>query len=187
MTMHLGAFWVQMVSKIHLGGVQILWEFSRFFWNLFSFSSSYFYLLEGSKIFFVSTKYFICIVCVLICLWEFFWNFCDFWNIFRDFKQFPVFTGIFSQWKIILGNKKKSYPFLPGRAPKPNPLQPSGQAAKGQTEPSSKSHTLSCLGRTRQHRRRSLACAPSCKGALCLYKGYRHSLARPSRCHRLPP
>jgi hypothetical protein len=41
---------------------------SGFFWNLFSFSLSYFYLLEGSKIFFMSTKCFVWIVHVLIYL-----------------------------------------------------------------------------------------------------------------------
>jgi hypothetical protein len=41
-------------------------NFPDFFWNLFSFSLSYFYLLEGSKIFFMSTKYFILIVHALI-------------------------------------------------------------------------------------------------------------------------
>jgi hypothetical protein len=34
---------------MRLGAVQI---FPRIFWNLFSFSSSYLYLLEGSKFFY---------------------------------------------------------------------------------------------------------------------------------------
>jgi hypothetical protein len=38
------------------------------FWELFSLSSSYFYLLEGSKIFFMNSEYFIWIVRVLKCL-----------------------------------------------------------------------------------------------------------------------
>jgi hypothetical protein len=61
MPVHLGASWVQKVSKMRLG-VVLSREFSGFFWNLFSFSLSYFYLLEGSKIFFMSSKYFIWIV-----------------------------------------------------------------------------------------------------------------------------
>jgi hypothetical protein len=43
-------------------------NFSGFFRNLFSFSSSYFYLLEGSKILFMSPKCFIWIVHALIYL-----------------------------------------------------------------------------------------------------------------------
>jgi hypothetical protein len=39
------------------------------------FPLSYFYLLEGSKIFFLSSKYFIWIVHVPLSLWEFSWNF----------------------------------------------------------------------------------------------------------------
>jgi hypothetical protein len=48
---------------------------------------SLFYLLEDSKIFFMSTKYFIYIVHAPIKLWEFSWNFSDFQNIFRDFIE----------------------------------------------------------------------------------------------------
>jgi hypothetical protein len=43
-------------------------EFSGFFWDLFSFSLSFFYLLEGSKILFMSSQCFIWIVHVLIYL-----------------------------------------------------------------------------------------------------------------------
>jgi hypothetical protein len=61
--------------------------FSEFFWNLFSFFVSYFYLIEGSKIFFVKSKYSIWVVHVQIYLWEFFYNFWNIWNIFRGFYE----------------------------------------------------------------------------------------------------
>jgi hypothetical protein len=63
MPMHLVVLECKKVSKMRLVAVQNLPRiFPDFFWNLFSFSMSYFYLLEGSKIFFMSTKYFIWIV-----------------------------------------------------------------------------------------------------------------------------
>jgi hypothetical protein len=85
MPMHLGECkrfqkCVQVLSKCFR-------EVSGLFWNLFSFSLSLFYLLEDSKIFFMSTKYFIYIVHAPIKLWEFSWNFSDFQNIFRDFIE----------------------------------------------------------------------------------------------------
>jgi hypothetical protein len=85
-------------------------EFSGLFWNYSQFPLSYFYLVEGSKIFSMSTKYFIWIVRVPICLWEFSWNCCDFRSIFRAFKQFLVFTGIVFALKIN-SKIKKNYPF----------------------------------------------------------------------------
>jgi hypothetical protein len=59
MLMHLGFSCVQKAFKIRLGADQILLRISIFFWNLFSLSSSYFYLLECSKIFFLISTYFI--------------------------------------------------------------------------------------------------------------------------------
>jgi hypothetical protein len=52
MPMHLVVLECKKVSKMRLGAVQTFREFSGFFWNLFSFFLSYFYLLEGSKILF---------------------------------------------------------------------------------------------------------------------------------------
>jgi hypothetical protein len=109
---------------------------------------SYFYLLEGSKIFFMSTKYCIWIVSVPVYLWEFSWKFCDFRSIFRAFRQFLVFAGIVFALKIISENKRNSS-FPPGPSPKvlpapalaqpsarPNPIEARqsrpGQARHGQ-------------------------------------------------------
>jgi hypothetical protein len=47
---------------MRLGVVQILLRIFGLFWDLFSLSLSYFYLLEGSKIFFMRSKYFTWIV-----------------------------------------------------------------------------------------------------------------------------
>jgi hypothetical protein len=73
------------------------------------FSLSYFYLLEGSKTFYMSSKYFIWIVHVPMCLREFSWNFCDFRCIFRAFKQVLDFFWNCFALKII-SKKKKIYP-----------------------------------------------------------------------------
>jgi hypothetical protein len=51
---------------MRLGAVQILPRIFRIFLEFILISLSYFYLLEGSKIFFLSTKYFIWIVHVSI-------------------------------------------------------------------------------------------------------------------------
>jgi hypothetical protein len=93
-------------------------NFSGFFWNLFSFFLSYFYLLEGSKILFMSSKYFIWIVHVPMCPREFSWNFCDFRSIFRVFKQFLEFF-----WNCfrIKNNFEKNKPYLTGPSPKARP------------------------------------------------------------------
>jgi hypothetical protein len=66
MPMHPGVSWVQKVSKMRLVAVQILPRIFRIFLEFILISSSYFYLLESSKIFFLSTKYFIWIVHVSI-------------------------------------------------------------------------------------------------------------------------
>jgi hypothetical protein len=58
MLMHLGFSCVQKAFKIRLGADQILLRISIFFWNLFSLFSSYFYLLECFKIFFVDLQIF---------------------------------------------------------------------------------------------------------------------------------
>jgi hypothetical protein len=87
---HADASWCFLSAKgfkIHLGVVQK--SFGNFpdFSEIYShFPSSYFYLLEGSKIFRLSSKYFIWIVRVPMCLWKFSWNFCDFLFIFRAVK-----------------------------------------------------------------------------------------------------
>jgi hypothetical protein len=52
MPMHLVVLECKKVSKMRLGAVQTLPRIFRIFWNLFSFSLSYFYLLECSKILF---------------------------------------------------------------------------------------------------------------------------------------
>jgi hypothetical protein len=69
MPMHIGASWVQKVSKMRLGAIVTLSRIFQIFSGIYShFSLSYFYLLEGSKIFFMSSKCFIWIVHVLIYL-----------------------------------------------------------------------------------------------------------------------
>jgi hypothetical protein len=69
MPMHIGVSWVQKVSKMRLGAVLIFPRIFRIFLEfILIFSLSYFYLLEGSKIFFMSPKCFIWIVHVLIYL-----------------------------------------------------------------------------------------------------------------------
>jgi hypothetical protein len=88
--------WVQKLFKMRLGDAQTLPRIFRIFLDLFSFSLRYLYLLEGSKIFLMSSKYFIWIVHTSIYLWEFSWNFCDFQSIFRAFKQFLDFSELLS-------------------------------------------------------------------------------------------
>jgi hypothetical protein len=88
---------------MHLRVVQSFREFSGIFWNLFSFSLSYFYVLEGSKIFFMSCKYFIYIVHVPIYLWEFFLKFWNFLSIFHAFKTISRFSRIIFAFKIKFG------------------------------------------------------------------------------------
>jgi hypothetical protein len=108
-------------------------DFSRIYSH---FSLSIFYLLEGSKIFFMNSKHFIWIVHVPMCLWEFSWNFCDYRSIFRVFKQILGFSGIVFALKII-SKKKKIYPIYLGRArrPDPGPHRPSCRPARGPSEP----------------------------------------------------
>jgi hypothetical protein len=95
MSMHLSASWVQKgfknVFRSYPNSLENFLDFSGIYSH---FSLSYFYLLEGYKIFFMSSKQFIWIVHVLMSLWEFSWNFCDFRSIFRVFKQFLDFFGI---------------------------------------------------------------------------------------------
>jgi hypothetical protein len=76
----------------------------------------------------MNTKYFIWIVRVSICLWEFFWKFWNFLSIFRDFKPMFKFCGIVFALKLI-SEKYKSYPILLGWARRPDPslqAQPAG-------------------------------------------------------------
>jgi hypothetical protein len=60
-------------------------------------------------------------------LWEFSWNFCDFWSIFRAFKQFLDFSGIVFALNINT-KKNKTYPTGPSLMlrPKSAPTQPPG-------------------------------------------------------------
>jgi hypothetical protein len=64
-----------------------------------------------------------------MCLWEFFWNFCDFRSIFRAFKQFLEFF-----WNCFhIKNKfEKNKPYLtrpsPKARPRSAPAQPSAHA-----------------------------------------------------------
>jgi hypothetical protein len=123
---------VQKVSKVRLGASKSFREFSTLFWDLFSFDLSYFYLLEGSKIFFLCSKYFIWIAQVPMCLWEFSWNFWDFLTIFRALKYFVDFF-----WNYLCTGKyfgKKTYPTILGRAPGPDPTRfgPAARPAKAQ-------------------------------------------------------
>jgi hypothetical protein len=88
MLMHLVVFECKRFQKCVQELSKSFREFSGFFWNFFSFSLSYFYLLEGSKIFFMSSKCFIWIVQVLIQLW-------DFPEIFGIFRVFFVALSIY--------------------------------------------------------------------------------------------
>jgi hypothetical protein len=134
---------VQKVSKMRLGAVQILPRIFRIFWNLFSFSLSYFYLLEGSKIFFMSSKCFIWIVHVLIYLSEFSWNLCDFSSIFRAFKTISAFSGIvsgiknkFGKQTTILQERAEPEGLTHSGPPAPTPAQPPGPPRPiGQSRP----------------------------------------------------
>jgi hypothetical protein len=105
-----------------LGVVQTLPRFFWIFWNLFSFSLSYFYLLDGSKIFFMSSKYFIWIVHTPIYLCEVSWIFCDFLSIFRAFKTISSFFGIVFGIKKI--NSKQNYSNGPSPEARPGPHRP---------------------------------------------------------------
>jgi hypothetical protein len=128
-------------------------EFSGFFWNLFSFSLSYFYLLEGSKIFFMSSKYFIWIVHTSIYLWEFSWNFCDFRSIFSALKHFSGFVFALKR----ISKEKKSNPSSPtGPSPRAWPsLHRPGREPHG-------AHLSPAAAGAAAHRRLrlSLGCAP---------------------------
>jgi hypothetical protein len=55
----------------------------------------------------MSSKYFIWIVHVPMCHWEFSWNFCDFWSIFRASKHFVGFPGTVFALKSNFGKKTK--------------------------------------------------------------------------------
>jgi hypothetical protein len=106
-------------------------EFSGLFWNLFSFSVSYFYLIEGSKIFFMNSKYFIWVVHVPIYLWKFSWNFL---SIFRAFKAISRFSRIDFALKII--SKKKQIPsFWIGLSPKARPYRSASARAATALKP----------------------------------------------------
>jgi hypothetical protein len=76
------------------------------FWELFSLSSSYFYLLEGSKIFFMNSDNFIWIVRVLKCLLGFSWDFWNFLSIFGALKQLLDHLELFAHWKVISEKRK---------------------------------------------------------------------------------
>jgi hypothetical protein len=56
MPMHLSASWVQKVSKMRLGANQTLPRIFRIFLEFILIFLSLFYLLEGSKIFFMGSE-----------------------------------------------------------------------------------------------------------------------------------
>jgi hypothetical protein len=139
--MHLGVLWVQKVSKMRLGAVQILPRIFRTFLEfilIFPELILSIWRLENNfqehQILYLVCS---CLNLALGILLELLW----FSGIFRAFKQFLVYTGIVFALKINSGIKK-SYPFLPGRARTPDPLQPNGQAAKAQPSPATRA-TLS--------------------------------------------
>jgi hypothetical protein len=70
---------------MRLGAVQTFLRIFRIFLEFILIFLSYFYLLECSEIFFMSSKYFIWIVHVPMRLWEFSWNF-GFSEYFSCFK-----------------------------------------------------------------------------------------------------
>jgi hypothetical protein len=96
---------------------------------------SIFYLLEGSKILFMCSKYFIWIARDPIYLWKFFWNFWDFLTIFCALKYFLNFFGITYALKVFR-KKKKNSSFPNGPSPRPDPIRartapvPSGQPTR---------------------------------------------------------
>jgi hypothetical protein len=103
----------------------------------------------------MSSKCFIWIVHVLIYLWEFSWNFCDFRSTFRVFKQFLGFcwncfrTGnkfwknkIYSTWAEPEG------PTQSAADPRPARQGPSG----AQRGPTGQRTMAAAFGRTRPHK-----------------------------------
>jgi hypothetical protein len=79
-------------------------EFSGFFWNLFSFSLSYFYLLEGSKILFQELQIFdLDCSCPEVSLGIFLK-----FSIFGALKQLLDLSGIVCALKINFGKIKKT-------------------------------------------------------------------------------
>jgi hypothetical protein len=127
MPVHLGASLVQKVSKTHLGAVLIFPRIFRIFPEFILIFPELFYLLEGSKIIFMSSKHFIWIAQVPMCLWEVFWNFWDFLAIFRSLKYFLDFFWNYLCTGIYFG--KKPLPTGLGRARGPDPTR-AGPAAR---------------------------------------------------------
>jgi hypothetical protein len=120
---------------------------------------SYFYLLEGSKIFFMSSKYFIWIVHVPMSLWEFSYIFWNFRSIFRALKAISEISRIVFALENI--SKKKhnlSYWAEPGCPTHPaQPLWPGLGPARDPSE-----HGCQRLWPRRQGAAAaSLACATS--------------------------
>jgi hypothetical protein len=68
MSMHLVVLECKKISKMRLEVVRTLPRIFRIFLGFILIFLSYFYLLEGSKIYFMSSKFFIWIVHVLIYL-----------------------------------------------------------------------------------------------------------------------
>jgi hypothetical protein len=99
---------------MRLGAVQNLPRIFQVFLEFILIFLSYFYLLEGSKIFFMSSKHFIWIAQVPMCLWEFSWIFWDFLTIFRALKHFLDFFWNYFCTRKYFGKERK----------KPNPLRP---------------------------------------------------------------
>jgi hypothetical protein len=140
------------------------------------FSLSLFYLLEGSKIFFMSFKYFIWLVHVPMYLWEFSWNFQNLLSIFHAFKTISRFSRIVFAFKIISERNpilsvwaEPEGPTAPAPAQPPDPPRPIGQAEPWPWPPPPS--WRACHGKPPRPR---------------TYKGRRSSSARPSRRPNLP-
>jgi hypothetical protein len=135
MSMHLGFSCVQNGFKTRLGADRNLLRFFRLFWNVFSFFSSYFYLFEGSKIFLLSSKYFVGLfVSQFISR-----NFLEFLGFFRAFsvlqKNYLVFSWIFLCTENDFMKKREilSYQFGPSPKARPALLRPKGKPARQPT------------------------------------------------------
>jgi hypothetical protein len=129
------------------------------------FLLGYFYLLEGSKIFFMSSKYFIWIVHVPIYLWEFSYKFWNFLGIFRALKHFLSFFRICFALE---NNFRKNKTFLSNRAEPEGPTLSARPSQQARARPI----RAQCLRPGRAHgpaaAALSSACAPRMPGAACL-------------------
>jgi hypothetical protein len=124
MPVHLGASWVQKVSKMRLGVVQtlprifrIFLEFILFFLELFLFIRRLYNLFHELQTLYLHSS---CPNVSLGILLEFLW----FFEYFSCSKNlFWCLLELFSHWKIN-SKKRKTYPSGTGRARGPDPLRP---------------------------------------------------------------